>query len=113
MALPPSRRLAALVAVLTLVAAACATSTETTEVAIPVETSTTSTTEVPSTTQSTTATEAPASTEAPTTTTEAPPEPVGDANQRLVGDFTDLNGDAVDLSDFHNSDVVLWMWAPW
>ena len=108
----PLRRLAAFMLASTMVATACATSTETTEVAIPDETSTTSTTEAPTTTQASTATEAPASTEAPTTTTTAP-EPVGDANQRLVGDFTDLNGDAVDLSEFHNSDVVLWMWAPW
>ena len=47
-------------------------------------------------------------------TTEPPaPAPVGDSNQRLAGQFDTLAGQTINLADFHNQDVVLWMWAPW
>lgn len=63
--------------------------------------------------QSPATSQATATTTTTTTTTTAAPEPVGDANQRLVGQFSSLAGQTVNLADFHNQDVVLWMWAPW
>ena len=41
------------------------------------------------------------------------PEPVGDANTRLVGEFETLDGATINLAEFHSEDLVLWMWAPW
>lgn len=35
------------------------------------------------------------------------------ANAFLVDQFPTLTNQTLDLADFQNQDVVLWMWAPW
>ena len=71
------------------------------EVVEPAETTTTAVEAVAAASETTTA---------PTTTTTAVPESSSPAFQ---GDFVDLNGQTVALSDFEGQDVVLWFWAPW
>ncbi|MFK8022345.1 MAG: TlpA family protein disulfide reductase [Ilumatobacter sp.] len=31
----------------------------------------------------------------------------------FAGEFTDLNGQAVELASFEGQDVIMWFWAPW
>ena len=71
------------------------------EVVEPAETTTTAVEAVAAASETTTA---------PTTTTTAVPE---SSSPLFQGDFVDLNGQAVGLSDFEGEDVVLWFWAPW
>ena len=54
--------------------------------------------------------------DAPATTAEVASEPAVDpdsANARLTGSFETFGGEAIDLATVQDSDVVLWLWAPW
>lgn len=122
-------RLAALITSAALVASACGSASNTSESidstsGVPVstapsatsstaETAASPTTEPPSTNAPATASTAETVATVPTAPAETIAAPIGDANERLLGQFATLSGTNIDLTDFHNQDVVLWMWAPW
>lgn len=90
---PRRLRFLALVIASGLVAAACGGPTATTETTAP----------------TTTATPAETTGDAPTAEDAADPG----ANAFLVDEFATVSGQSIDLADFQNQDVVLWLWAPW
>ncbi len=45
--------------------------------------------------------------------TEEVADGVSDGARLLVGEFTTVDGETVNLADYQGQDVVFWFWAPW